>query len=84
MAAIRAAQHLQKEAADLGIRVRGGAHIGEVLERNGSLRGIAVHLAARVLAAAAGGEVLVSETVRESSRAQASASTTAVSTASEA
>jgi pimeloyl-ACP methyl ester carboxylesterase len=65
VAAIRAAQHLQKEAADLGIRVRAGAHIGEVLERNGSLRGIAVHVAARVMAAAAGGEVLVSETVRD-------------------
>jgi class 3 adenylate cyclase len=36
-----------------------------VLERNGSLRGIAVHVAARVMAAAAGGEVLVSETVRD-------------------
>jgi class 3 adenylate cyclase len=65
VAAIRAAQHLQREAAELGVQVRAGAHIGEVLERDGSLRGIAVHLAARVMAEAAGGEVLVSETVRD-------------------
>jgi class 3 adenylate cyclase len=49
----------------LGVRVRGGVHFGEVQERNGVLRGIAVHLAARVMATADGGELLVSETVRD-------------------
>ena len=39
--------------------------MGEVVERNGALRGIAVHLAARVMANATGGEVLVSETVKD-------------------
>jgi class 3 adenylate cyclase len=39
--------------------------MGEVVERNGALRGIAVHLAARVMAKATGGEVLVSETVKD-------------------
>jgi class 3 adenylate cyclase len=39
--------------------------MGEVVERAGALRGIAVHLAARVMANAAGGEVLVSETVKD-------------------
>jgi hypothetical protein len=39
--------------------------MGEVVERDGALRGIAVHLAARVMSAAAGGEVLVSETVKD-------------------
>ena len=65
-AAVRAAQRLQREATgELGIRVRAGVHIGEVLERNGALRGIAVHLAARVMAKASGSEVLVSETVKD-------------------
>jgi class 3 adenylate cyclase len=65
VAAIRAAQRLQQEASDFGVRIRAGIHIGEVLERNGSLRGIAVHVAARVMAEAAGGEVLVSQTVKD-------------------
>jgi class 3 adenylate cyclase len=65
VAAIRAARGLQQQAADLGVRLRAGIHIGEVLERNGSLRGIAVHVAARVMAEAAGGDVLVSDTVRD-------------------
>ncbi len=65
VAAIRAAQRLQQEAAELGVRPRAGVHIGEVLERNGALRGIAVHVAARVMSEAAGGEVLVSDTVRD-------------------
>ncbi|HKI22406.1 MAG TPA: hypothetical protein VKA24_03210 [Gaiellaceae bacterium] len=45
--------------------MRAGVHIGEVLEQNGSLRGIAVHIAARVMTEAGGDEVLVSETVRD-------------------
>jgi class 3 adenylate cyclase len=65
VAAIRAARGLQHEAADLGVRLRAGVHIGEVLERDGSLRGIAVHVAARVMAEATGGDVLVSDTVRD-------------------
>jgi pimeloyl-ACP methyl ester carboxylesterase/class 3 adenylate cyclase len=63
--AIRAALRLQSSAQELGARVRAGVHIGEVVERNGALRGIAVHLAARVMAKASGGEVLVSETVTD-------------------
>jgi class 3 adenylate cyclase len=39
--------------------------MGEVLKENGHLRGIAVHVAARVMAEASGGEVLVSDTVRD-------------------
>ena len=63
--AIRAARRLQDDVGSLGVRVRAGVDIGEVLERNGSLRGIAVHVAARVMAQANGGEVFVSETVRD-------------------
>jgi class 3 adenylate cyclase len=65
VSAIRAGRRLQEQAQQLGVRVRGGIHIGEVQERDGALRGIAVHLAARVMAKAAGGELLVSETVRD-------------------
>jgi class 3 adenylate cyclase len=36
-----------------------------VLEREGLLRGIAVHVAARVMAEAKGGEIVVSETVKD-------------------
>jgi class 3 adenylate cyclase len=63
--AVRAAQRIQARAGELNLRARAGVHIGEVVERNGALRGIAVHLAARVMARASGGEVLVSETVKD-------------------
>lgn len=65
VSAIRAGRRLHEQAQQLDVRVRGGVHIGEVQERDGALRGIAVHVAARVMAKAAGGEVLVSETVRD-------------------
>jgi class 3 adenylate cyclase len=65
VSAIRAGRRLQEHAQRLDVRVRGGVHIGEVQERAGALRGIAVHLAARVMAKADGGELLVSETVRD-------------------
>jgi class 3 adenylate cyclase len=66
ISAVRAAQRIQTRADDeLGVRVRAGVHMGEVVEREGTLRGIAVNLAARVMSKAAGGEVLVSETVKD-------------------
>jgi pimeloyl-ACP methyl ester carboxylesterase len=63
--AVRAAQRIQAAAEELGFRARAGIHMGEVVERGGALRGIAVHLAARVMGSADGGEVLVSETVKD-------------------
>jgi class 3 adenylate cyclase len=63
--AVRAARRIQAIADELGLRARAGVHMGEVVERNGALRGIAVHLAARVMASATGGEILVSETVKD-------------------
>jgi len=63
--AVRAAKRIQARADELGVRARAGVHMGEVVERNGALRGIAVHLAARVMAKATGGEILVSETVKD-------------------
>ena len=47
------------------IRVRIGIHVGEVSERAGELYGQALHAAARVMAEAAGGQVLVSAAVRD-------------------
>lgn len=58
-------EHFITGVRPLGVRLRAGVHIGEVLERNGALRGIAVHVAARVMGEAAGCEVLVSDTVRD-------------------
>jgi len=51
----------------LGIDIRSGVHTGEVeLDRGGAgVRGIAVHIAARIAALAGAGEVLVSGTVRD-------------------
>ena len=48
-----------------GLRVRSGVHTGECVERGDDLAGIAVHIAARVMAAASPDEVLVSRTVTD-------------------
>ena len=48
-----------------GVQIRAGVHTGEVQLRGDDVGGIAVHFAARVMAAAAPGEVLVSGTVRD-------------------
>ena len=49
----------------LGIEIRAGLHTGEVEVRNGQIAGIAVHIAARVMALAGAGRVLVSGTVKD-------------------
>ena len=46
-------------------RVRIGLNVGEVLERDGSPFGAAVNAGARIMAKADGGEILVSEMVRQ-------------------
>ena len=63
---IRAAFALQDHLKSIGIDVRSGLHTGEVeLGDGGDIGGMAVHIAARVMAAADAGEVLVSRTVRD-------------------
>jgi class 3 adenylate cyclase len=62
--AVRCADEIRKEGSDLGIEVRAGLHIGEVDRAGTEVAGMTVHIAARVCAAAAPGEVLVSRTVR--------------------
>jgi class 3 adenylate cyclase len=63
--AARAAADIHRGADALGIQVRAGVHTGEVDPVPGNIRGLAVHLAARVAAAAAPGETLVTATTRE-------------------
>lgn len=65
--AIRAAWAIQESIRALGIEIRAGLHAGEIETREGGRRvgGIAVHIAARVTAIAAPGEILVSSTVKD-------------------
>jgi class 3 adenylate cyclase/pimeloyl-ACP methyl ester carboxylesterase len=61
--AIRCALAVRDGADHLGIQIRAGLHAGEVESHGEDIRGIAVHVAARLAASAAAGEVLVSEVV---------------------
>jgi class 3 adenylate cyclase len=63
--AIRCAAALRDELAGVGVRIRAGLHTGEVELRDEDVGGIAVHIAARVMAAAAPGETLTSRTVQD-------------------
>jgi class 3 adenylate cyclase len=63
--AIRCAQAIERDLQRIGIVVRAGVHIGEVQREAGDVRGLAVHIAARIGALSNPGEVLVSSTVRE-------------------
>lgn len=49
----------------LGLEIRAGIHTGECEVADGKIRGIAVHVGARVAALAAPGEVVVSSTVKD-------------------
>jgi class 3 adenylate cyclase len=63
--AVRCAAAMDAAVEDLGLRVRAGAHTGEVDVVAGNPRGLAVHAAARIAAGAGAGEVLISATTRE-------------------
>jgi class 3 adenylate cyclase len=63
--AVRCAAAIRDALAPLGLSLRTGVHTGECELRGADVSGIAVHIAARVGAAAAPGEVLVSSTVRD-------------------
>jgi class 3 adenylate cyclase len=63
--AIRGATELQYELAKANLRIRTGIHTGEIEVRGNDIGGIAVHLAARIMAKAEAGEILVSRTVRD-------------------
>jgi class 3 adenylate cyclase len=63
--AIRAAAALRAGLAEHGIPVRAGLHTGEVELAGDKIRGIAVHVGARVVALAAESEILCSRTVKD-------------------
>ncbi|MFK5634065.1 adenylate/guanylate cyclase domain-containing protein [Ornithinimicrobium sp. LYQ103] len=59
--AVAMSQHLHEH----GTEIRAGLHTGEVVRVDGAVRGVAVHVAARVAALGRAGEVLVTGTVRD-------------------
>jgi class 3 adenylate cyclase len=63
--AIRCAFALVGALAAIGISIWAGIHSGEVILADEQVRGVAVHVAARIVAEAAPGEVLVSAVTRE-------------------
>jgi len=63
--AILCAQALTDRLASAGIVIRAGIHTGEVEVRGSDIGGIAVHIAARIAAAASPREILVSHTVKD-------------------
>jgi class 3 adenylate cyclase len=63
--AIRCARAIQADISDLGIAARAGIHTGECEIIDGKPGGLAVVVGSRISAAANGGEVLVSGTVKD-------------------
>lgn len=63
--AVRCALAIVEDVRQLGLEVRAGLHTGEVELVDSDLRGIAVHIGARIAAKAGAGEVLVSRTVKD-------------------
>ena len=64
--AIGCAKEVRDGARALGLAVRAGVHTGEMEHGPaGEVRGIAVHIGARVAALAGPGEILVSRTIRD-------------------
>lgn len=62
-AAIAAARAVRVAVTDLGLAVRAGIHLGEVELQGDDVAGMTVHVAARIAALAAAGQVLASGTV---------------------
>jgi len=69
MDALGAAWAIRSSVQQLGLDTRTGLHLGEVEMRGEQVSGLAVHTAARVMAAASDGEVLVSDSMRDAIRA---------------
>ena len=63
--AIRCAAAIREELAGIGLQIRAGLHTGEIELRESGVGGIAVHIAARVMATAGPGEIHTSRTVRD-------------------
>ncbi len=63
--AVRAAAAICLAAMSLGLTIRAGVHTGEIEIAAGDVRGLAVHVTARVMALAGPSQVYVSATTRE-------------------
>ena len=63
--AVRCAAAIRESVRPLGLALRAGVHTGECELHHDEIRGITVHIGARIVALAAPGEVLVSGTVRD-------------------
>lgn len=63
--AVRCALAIREAVRPLGLEIRTGLHTGECELRGDDVSGIAVHIGARVAAAANAGEVLVSGTLKD-------------------
>jgi class 3 adenylate cyclase len=63
--AVHCAQALGTAVGELGLDIRAGCHTGEIELDGDRIRGLAVHIGARVGALARSGEVLVSSTVKD-------------------
>ncbi|MBW3660394.1 MAG: hypothetical protein KY397_02015 [Gemmatimonadetes bacterium] len=63
--AIQCACEIREAVREVGLEIRCGLHMGKVERAEDDVRGIAVHVCARVVERAAPGEVLVSSTVRD-------------------
>jgi class 3 adenylate cyclase len=63
--AVRGAAAIRDAAQSLGLEIRTGVHTGEIQSIAGDVRGIAVHTAARIMAVAGSGEILISATVMD-------------------
>ena len=63
--AVRCACGIRARVAEIGIQIRAGLHTGEIEIADHDIGGIGVNIAARVIAAAQSGEVLVSSTVKD-------------------
>ena len=77
VAAVSAAAAIQRALHEYNIanpqrtvEIRIGIHVGQVAERDGDLLGQAVHVAARVMAEAASGQILTSDDVRKQAEPQ--------------
>jgi len=63
--AVQFAADIRRATRSIGIDLRVGIHTGECEVIGGRIEGVAVHIAARVAAVAAAGDILVSSTVRD-------------------
>ena len=63
--AVRCAAAIREGLRALELDARAGVHTGEIEQTADGVRGIAVHIAARIAATAGAGEVLVSSTVKD-------------------